>query len=107
MTRTALLTLVTLAMPGILAAAELGRPRLDIKSATIAPAPTVTQVLTRSWMGDRDALHEQLVWIELPVNSGFDAYVAERAAIRDCQAERYNASRSNLLDGGARPLRDC
>lgn len=107
MTRTALLTLITLATPGILAAAEPGPSRLDIKSAAIAPAPTVTQVLTRSWMGDRAVPLEQLVWIELPLNSGFDAYVAERAAIRACQAERYNASRSNLLDGGARPLRDC
>lgn len=84
------------------------RPAME-RARQSAPPPTVNQVLARSWMGEGGRLRDQLAWNDPPVirDASFDAYVAERAAIRDCQAERYNASRSNLLDGGARPLRDC
>lgn len=50
----------------------------------------------------RDLLDEAVAPLE-PAQ----VYTEDRAAIRACKAERYNASRSNLLDGGAQPLRDC
>lgn len=74
-----------------------------------APALTVDQVLARSWAGEGGPLRDQLAWNDATTvrDDSFDAFEAERAAIRGCQNERYIASRDGLLDGVQRPLRDC
>lgn len=80
-----------------------------VRTPETAQAPTVNQVLARSWLGEGAPLREQLVWNSLRStrDDSFDTFEAERATIRACQTERYDASRSNLLDGGMRPLKDC
>ncbi|MFN9846850.1 MAG: hypothetical protein ACK56C_00590 [Alphaproteobacteria bacterium] len=83
--------------------------RTPVPRAMVLPPPTVNQVLARSWMGEGGRLRDQLTWND-PLSirgDSFDTFKAERATISACQNERYNASRNNLLDGGARPLRDC
>ena len=84
-------------------------PAIARTSQTAQP-PSVNQVLARSWTGDNAPLRDQLAWNTSPSvreDDDFDAYISERAAISTCQAKRYDASRSNLLDGGTRPLREC
>jgi len=74
---------------------------------TLPQAPSVARVLARSGV-EADAPRPDWRLAEAGADDeGAAAFAAQRAAIRACHAERYAASRENVLQGRATPLGAC